>query len=734
MTILKLKIRKKSLFNLFTILFFLSVSCAVQAQFSYDTSIADVSIGAPSTDADWNKTYNEGSASAVKFTPTEAEVSGRNSCNNKANGKQDVLALSSSDSQWLDIEIPSGSNSTILAIMFNVVGNSSGSWTEYLWYSTSSPFDANKAYRFEYTLPGYDKACVDQKFQFPDDVKSVRMYRRVKTKDNGDGTYSLACGDCKTNAGSGQTHGIFSMYVWLNKGPQILNFSIKGAEGIINDGAGTIEVTLPYAEYQKGVTSLTPDYELSLGATVVGTIPTDYTTPQTINLKDGEGNTKSYTVTVKSAPCATENKVLSYQYDKDGEMTSATIAGNDITLTMPYSYSPGKANEGKLSSITTNFTISNLATSSIESGIAVDYKTTNTLVVTSECGVANTYNLKLDYDAAATGNNVETFSLTNAGSEILQVVDIDNAQSKIKIKVAQSATFDNANVTVSKLATYALDLPNNKITVTSEAGVAHEYVLEIERDGEAPKMEIKTPVKDATGVSLAGIIRLEFNEPVILGTGNCAISDGVNTVTPAVKTAIGPNGMTIVEMTFSGLQGLTKYNLTFDAGYFTDLFGNPVAAVTDHSFTTADGTLHAETLADGYASYMDGDAFEQPAFIIGNYDATVDSKASTSTQYGAYVLNAGESLIVNLDAGIAGEIGVHYYSLAQSASIDVNGISGTMSNYENKGAYIVSAIDPAQTSITVTNTGSTEIYVPYIYISKAGDVAKTEKDQWCGTK
>ena len=190
MTILKLKIRKKSLFNLFTILFFLSVSCAVQAQFSYDISMADVSIGAPSTDADWNKTYNEGSASAVKFTPTGASVSERNSCNNKANGKQNVLTFSSSDSHWLDIEIPSGSNSTILAIMFNVVGNSSGSWTEYLWYSTSSPFDANKAYRFEYTLPGYDKACVDQKFQFPDDVKSVRMYRRVKAKDNGDGTYT----------------------------------------------------------------------------------------------------------------------------------------------------------------------------------------------------------------------------------------------------------------------------------------------------------------------------------------------------------------------------------------------------------------------------------------------------------------------------------------------------------------------------------------------------------------
>ena len=64
---------KNSLFRSLIAMFVLSLSSAAAlAQFSYDISTADVAITAPNTDADWNKTYNNGSPSAVTLAPTGA--------------------------------------------------------------------------------------------------------------------------------------------------------------------------------------------------------------------------------------------------------------------------------------------------------------------------------------------------------------------------------------------------------------------------------------------------------------------------------------------------------------------------------------------------------------------------------------------------------------------------------------------------------------------------------------
>ncbi|MBQ6963062.1 MAG: Ig-like domain-containing protein [Paludibacteraceae bacterium] len=743
----------KNTLRLVVALLFVMAS-VTNADAQYIDSEADVQIDAPSTAGDWNKTYNAGLAGEVKLAPKDASVSSGNSCDNNAGGKKEILRLSSSDSQWLDAEVPSTGNSTMAHLRLNLVGNNSGGpWTEYVWTSTSSPFDATKAKQIAISFSGYGSACSEIDVDLGSDVKSIRLYRRVKVKDNGDGTFCLACSDSKTNTGSGQTYGIFKFYLWLNKGPEIKKFKVFGQEGTVS--GDNIIVDVPFATDITGAT-VPDEITLSPGASFTGTnnattaVNFSETIPVVYDLKDGDGNTKSYNVLINRLPASTTKTLTDVSFDIDGEARTATISGNTVTLKLPFSYSDGKPNANKRKTVQTTFTYSDdLASAalsnstSVTSGTAltVDYTAVTSITVTAEDGSPNKYNFAIEYEPASTACDLLALELPlNAGGSVAATID--------QVARTATATMTTANfnssmvptVTTSPLSTYSTSSTNYSspvtFTVTAEDGTtSKEYVLTIYKDDTKPTVTITSPADGAEGVSLAGKINLTFTETdnsgnpgiVKLGTGKVHITGGsIDQDLTAVMT--GDNTATVA---FSGLESLTTYTLTIATDAFTDNVGNKLAAAVTSTFKTADGTLHTVDLP--YISKMDADNFAQPAFITGNYDATVSTMGATTDQFGAYKLAPGESL--TLTAESAGTLDAIIYAKAAgsySISDGTQTITGSFSSYDNNGNEESLVINSSTTTtITITNTGSTtDIYVPYISVSADG-TAITEKAAHC---
>lgn len=525
----------------------------------------------------------------------------------------------------------------------------------------------------------------------------------------------------------------------------ITKFTLDGTyEGAIDQTAKTITLTLPYDYYNAHVTSMTPVFtNTGTFVTANPTNPTDFTSPVTYTVKNDAGDETSYVVTVNREAASSVCKLSTFSVEINGEVRQGTIdeTKKTIVLKLPYSY---KTDATKKSAIKTNFTFEDdKATASLKSGDNQNYSSSNSIpdfiTITAQDGTTKSaYSLSLDYEVAETGKSILSFDL--AGGQTV----ISEADKTIKVTVSGSTNIKNIapTITVSSMATVspasgvAQDFTNPvTYTVTAEDGMSQSYTVTVVQDASLPKITKITPADNATGVSLGGTVTIEFDKNVILGSGGVTIAE---TATPSKSFSLTPNvipteGTTTVTLPFSGLSGLTKYTLSVPTGSFVDLYGNQVD-LKSITFTTADGTLHTADLP--YASKMNGSDFAQPAFIIGGtYDATADTKAATTTQYGAYKLAAGENM--TLTAGSAGTVDVVFYSRSTgsysiSSLATTNVTTGTINHYTNKGVENSLTIDSSNTStVTITNTGTTDLYVAYISVSKVGEAAITEQAANC---
>ena len=146
--------------------------------------------------------------------------------------------------------------------------------------------------------------------------------------------------------------------------------------------------------------------------------------------------------------------------------------------------------------------------------------------------------------------------------------------------------------------------------------------------------------------------------------------------------------------------------------------------------STADGTLHDLP----YCSNMDGANFEQPAFIVGEYDSEVNTRGSKTATKGAYKLAKNQQITLTTDqAGTLSAIIFSYGKFKYSVSdgITTNDYELPVA-YDNNGVEATMTVDRASaTTFTITNTGDVDIYVPYISVSAVGEAAVTEKDCNC---
>lgn len=551
---------------------------------------------------------------------------------------------------------------------------------------------------------------------------------------------STASGSMTTETGTGSTPAIGQIILHISSiTATITDFKLDNTySGVIDQVNKTINVTLPYAYYNTHITSLTPSF-VNTGSFVTAnpTDPKDFTNPVTYTIQNTAGTQTTYTVTVTRGAADKTCNMLSFsiptQVGSSQFIPAAGAAKDSIIVTMPFS-------TPSFSALVPTYSISPLATSAPASAVAQDFTNPFKYTVTAEdVAVTKEYFVRIKRAAASAACQIKTIS----GFAAVEAVDVNQITGLITITVKASADVSNITpvIVFSDLSTHSA-IPTNyntdqTITVTAENGTPKTYTIKVVKDGVEPVLTSSKPAKGATGYSLAGVMTLKYSEPVKLGLGALSISGTGVLGTPVVLDSI-------LKVPFSGLTKLTNYTLTIPKGVFVDAYGNdcPADAI---SFTTANDVLHKDST---YASHMNGENFEVPAFISGEdgtvtYVPTADVKATTTTQYGAYVIPAGKKLVIKKDqvgsilASFYAKGGNRTYTITTSAD-PLKIATGGLINYDNNGdalsLNIESSVNP--TEIYITNTSAAgDIYVPYLYVSVLGStVLLDEKAMHCTSK
>lgn len=551
-------------------------------------------------------------------------------------------------------------------------------------------------------------------------------------------------------------------YFSLRRIPQVVSSAtvvVSGSDVTADQvSVNTVHFLVPYAS---DITSLTPNFTTITGGTLVGpTTPQNFTNSVTNPIeytfkydKDNDGVMEDYLykVTVEKIPASTVNTLDKLSYNIDGDERYATISGNTVTVTLPYSYSDGKKNAGLRTSIPTTIEYSDdLANAKLGSGATVtegtamniDYTSEISIIVTAENGDAKTYNIKIDYEQASEACDLLTFALPlSGGANAEGVITGDQVNVYMKTSDLASSNPFTPIYTTSPLSekastvTIPMDFGGvNKSKIfrinAEKDGVYKDYHINLIIDDDKPTAVLSKPA-DVSATLLAGPIQITFNEAVKQNGANAGKisikkkSDNAEAWTGTIEiSADGKTGTA----NFKGLEGLTDYYIEIAGGSITDLAGNEYTNTWDIS--TADGTLHDLP----YCSNMDGANFEQPAFIVGEYDSEVNTRGSKTATKGAYKLAKNQQITLTTDqAGTLSAIIFSYGKFKYSVSdgITTNDYELPVA-YDNNGVEATMTVDRASaTTFTITNTGDVDIYVPYISVSAVGEAAVTEKDCNC---
>ncbi|MDR3705259.1 MAG: hypothetical protein P4L28_05070 [Paludibacteraceae bacterium] len=566
--------------------------------------------------------------------------------------------------------------------------------------------------------------------------------------------------------GSGSSDFIFEIIVYTNsKGPIIDAFTLAGVPAtvsIVDATTGTIAVKVPYAI---NLTSLVPTITLAAGTTFVNagdaTAAKNFTSAVTYPVTNGT-DTRTYTVTVTKDLPSTACDILTFGISNQVGTTTflpkSTSGGtlDSILVTMPYSSS--------LTSLAPTYTISPLASSSTPaSGVAHDFTSPSVYTVVAQDGTTtHSYGVRVIKTGASKACSILGFSL-GLTDESVQIKESDTT---IQVIVGSSDVISNITsvvttttpstttpyIKISPIATvtspsFPIDYTNSstvpvKIKVMAEDNSVYKvYSVKVIRDINPPVLSATIPLDKATDASLAGNIMLTYTDTYsptlkIVDATKITLTGGAGSLGTASASGL------VASIFFKGLTAQTTYTLKIGAGAFSDAYGN-LTSDTTITFTTASSVN--STLP--YASHMNGANFALPAFITDptTYDATFDTKATVTTEYGAYKLNPGDTLWVNTQSigSIYANIyalGINrYYSIGSSVNATVT--TDTITYYSATGASVKQKIDytgtattPAKIYITNSATSSGAIYIPYIYLSAVGVDPLTEKQVWCTSK
>jgi methionine-rich copper-binding protein CopC len=153
-----------------------------------------------------------------------------------------------------------------------------------------------------------------------------------------------------------------------------------------------------------------------------------------------------------------------------------------------------------------------------------------------------------------------------------------------------TATYTHNSVDYTVTASYTWNSGANTITY-SDASISAADVID-------PTLSSSSPADNTTGIAIDSNVVLNFDENVVVGTGNITIKKTADDstvetidVTSALVTGSGTSAITINPA--ADLAGGTEYYVLIDATAFDDAFANSYAGIsstTALSFTTADNT------------------------------------------------------------------------------------------------------------------------------------------------
>lgn len=171
---------------------------------------------------------------------------------------------------------------------------------------------------------------------------------------------------------------------------RILAYSIDGAEGTIDDAAGTIAITIPYAT---DLPTADVKIEISEFAQLTESPAAIAEGENKYTVRAENGSERTYTVTVTRTPAARGNSILSFSYGSvKGDIDE--INGS-ITLTLP---------AGTSTKFAPSITLSEFATVSPASGVVQDFSSPVKYKVTAQNGATNTYTVTVKVSSTPTEN------------------------------------------------------------------------------------------------------------------------------------------------------------------------------------------------------------------------------------------------------------------------------------------------------------------------------------------
>ncbi len=242
---------------------------------------------------------------------------------------------------------------------------------------------------------------------------------------------------------------------------------------------------------------------------------------------------------------------------------------------------------------------------------------------TSSAAVGIRSNLYLTFNqaiVAGTGN----LTLSNGAGDTRSIAVTDATQ----VTVSGSTVTINPTADLMAASTYSItyaaglvrdSLGNNAPAVTSTSALSFKAVGTTDTAG--PTLLSSTPTDDATGITSSRIL-LNFNEPVVAGTGNIVITNGMGdtrTLNVTDTTQVTFSGNTAnINPSADFLRGFT-YNVQLASGVIRDASGNAYAGITNATtlnFTTAAAASTVLNAGDVLFMAANADAVDAVAFVL----------------------------------------------------------------------------------------------------------------------
>lgn len=248
--------------------------------------------------------------------------------------------------------------------------------------------------------------------------------------------------------------------LFLTAPAQIISFGIPGSAAVIDQGAKTINLTVPWTPWGTSLATLAPTFTVSSGTCnqPSGSPPSpnfNVQNPQTYTVTDiGNVVTNDYTVTVYVTPASTAKIMsnvhfagLGYAYPTDGTGTNLAL---QVTSGTP------------VSALAPTYDLSASASGSPVSGTSRNFSTTQTYTITAEDGTTQNYSVSVvpytGYEARVKASGPFAYWPMNEGKGF---VAYDNSSS-------HNGSYSNPGVTFGVTG----PVGQNAVTFNGAAGVA----------------------------------------------------------------------------------------------------------------------------------------------------------------------------------------------------------------------------------------------------------------------